>query len=209
MSEGDRHTPDAPDAVSHDVNAAGDDEPQDRVLHTYDGIEEYDNRLPLWWQYTLYGAIAFALVYWFDFQVLKSQPGPKREYEAAMQVVHEAEAKRALEQGEITPEVLITLSKDQSSVARGQQIFAQTCAPCHRADGAGNVGPNLTDEFWIHGSGPLDVFKTVRDGVPAKGMPTWGPQLGQDKTAAAVAFVLTIANTNVPGGKPPQGERVK
>jgi cytochrome c oxidase cbb3-type subunit 3 len=197
-----------PEPSTHDLSDAG-DEQQDRVIHSYDGIEEYDNRLPLWWQYTLYGAVAFAFVYWFDFQVLKAQPSPKRDFDAAMQVVHEAEAKRALEQGEITPEVLATLSKDQSSVERGRQIFMTTCASCHRADGAGSVGPNLTDEFWIHGDKPMDIFKTVRDGVAAKGMPTWGPQLGQDKTAAVVAYVLTIQNSNAPGGKAPQGERAK
>ena len=206
MSADDRDTP---DPITHELDAAQGDEPQDRVLHVYDGIEEYDNRLPLWWQYTLYGAVVFAFIYWFDFQVLKAQPSPKGNFDAAMQVEHEADAKRALEQGAITSEVLSTLAKDQTTVGKGLTLFVANCAACHGTSGEGKIGPNLTDEFWIHGNGPLDILKTVHEGVPAKGMPTWGPQLGQDKTAAVVAFVLTLENTNVPGGKSPQGERAK
>ena len=206
MSTDDRETP---DPITHELDANAGDEPQDRVIHAYDGIEEYDNRLPLWWQYTLYGAVVFAFIYWFDFQALKAHPSPKGEFDAAMQVAHEADAKRALEQGAITPEVLSTLAKDQTTVGRGQALFVATCAACHGPNGEGKIGPNLTDEFWIHGARPEDIYKIVRDGVPAKGMPTWGPVLGQDKTAAIVAYVMTVQNTNVPGGKAPQGERAK
>ena len=76
-------------------------------------------------------------------------------------------------------------------------------------DGGGNIGPNLTDAYWIHGSKPIDIFHTVIDGVPAKGMPTWGPQLGDDRIESVVAYVLSIRDTNVPAGKAPQGDRVE
>jgi cytochrome c oxidase cbb3-type subunit 3 len=93
-------------------------------------------------------------------------------------------------------------------VEDGKQVFVSTCAACHRADGGGNIGPNLTDEFWIHGDKPQDIWSTVHNGIPAKGMPTWGPQIGEAKVASVVAYVLSIRNTNVPNGKAPQGEKV-
>jgi cytochrome c oxidase cbb3-type subunit III len=184
------------------------DEP-DRVVHEYDGIQEYDNKLPLWWQYTLYGAMAFALVYWFHYEVLKSGKSQKQEFEQEMAAVRAAQAEKAKASGLLRkPETLITMSKDGATVAKGKEVFATTCAACHRADGGGVIGPNLTDEFWLHGNAPNNIFDCVHDGITAKGMPAWGPQLGQDKVAAVVAYVLTIQNTNAPGGKAPQGEKL-
>jgi len=187
--------------------SASHDPTQDRVIHEYDGIEEYDNKLPLWWQYTLYGAAAFALVYWFTYSVLHSAPSPKESWNQEMAAVHKAEADKARARGVVTDEMLATLSKDPSTIEAGKAVFTSTCAACHRADGGGNIGPNLTDAFWIHGSKPTNIYTCVHDGVPAKGMPTWGPQLGDDKVASVAAYVLTLKNTNVPGGKAPQGTR--
>jgi cytochrome c oxidase cbb3-type subunit 3 len=181
---------------------------ENKVIHTYDGIEEYDNKLPLWWQYTLYGAIVFAIIYWFDFQVLKIHPGPKGELDEELAVVAAANAERARASGPVTGEMLVTLSKDPKTLLDGKTTFSTVCAACHRADGGGNIGPNLTDAFWLHGGTPEDIYKCAHDGVTAKGMPAWGAQLGDDKVSNVVAYVLTIQNTNVPGGKPPQGEKM-
>ena len=109
--------------------------------------------------------------------------------------------------GEATPESLVALTKDPNAVALGKQVFPSTCAACHRGDGGGNVGPNLTDDFWLHGSAPEKIFKTIASGVPDKGMPAWQPQLGPLKTQAVTAYVLGLKGTNAPGGKAPQGER--
>jgi len=81
------------------------------------------------------------------------------------------------------------------------------CSPCHRADGGGTIGPNLTDEFWVHGGAPDKIWKTVHDGVVPKGMIAWGPILGEQKVASVVAYVLTLKNTHVAGGKAPEGDR--
>jgi cytochrome c oxidase cbb3-type subunit 3 len=99
------------------------------------------------------------------------------------------------------------MSHTPTAVESGRQVFASTCAACHRADGGGNIGPNLTDAYWLHGSKPENIYSCVHDGVPNKGMPTWGPVLGEDKVETVVAYVLTLRNTNVPGGKAPQGEK--
>ncbi len=181
---------------------------ENRVVHTYDGIEEYDNKLPLWWQYTLYGAVAFALVYWFDYSVLKVHPTPKGELDAELAVIAEQRANAARAQGPVTSEMLVTLSQDPKTISDGKATFVAICATCHRADGGGNIGPNLTDAYWLHGGRPEDIYKSAHDGQTAKGMPAWGQQLGDAKVANVVAYVLTLQNTNVPAGKPPQGEQM-
>jgi cytochrome c oxidase cbb3-type subunit III len=174
------------------------------VVHVYDDIVEEDNRLPRWWLVTLFGAIAFAAVYWFGDQELRAWRSPREFYDEQMIAIRLAEASRG---GGMSPEALLALAREPSTVAGGKAVFASTCAPCHRADGGGMIGPNLTDEFWLHGSAPDNIWKTVHDGVPAKGMAAWAPVLGEARVASAVAYVLTLRNTKVPNGKAPQGER--
>ena len=180
------------------------------IVHVFDGIEEANHPLPGWWQLTLYGAVVFALLYFFDYQVLHAQKSPREQYEDEQIALRREAAANALSQGKVDATLLAGMSKDPSAVVDGHAVFASTCATCHRADGGGNIGPNLTDAYWIHGTGtPGDIYACAHDGVPAKGMPAWGPVLGDKKVAEAVAFVLTIQNTNVPNGKAPQGERVQ
>ncbi len=182
-----------------------DHENENEVIHVYDDdIEEQDNRLPLWWQYTLYGAIVFAIGYWIGDQKFGSWLSPRARYEQEM-VASRLEALR--KGAAMTPELILAMSRTPATVESGRQLFTATCAPCHRADGGGNIGPNLTDAYWLHGSTPQNIYTSVHDGVPAKGMPTWAPQLGEEKVASVVAYVLTLHDTNVAGGKAPQGEK--
>ena len=176
---------------------------RDKVVHEVDGIQEYDNRLPNWWLYTLFGSIVFALGYWFTFHVFKASELPQAQWRREMAEI----AERSGQKVHATSDELVALSRDPQIVADGKTVFTSTCAPCHRADGGGNIGPNLTDEFWLHGGAPEKIWETVEDGYTQKGMPAWGPQLGEDRVRAVVAYVLTMRNTHVPGGKPPQGER--
>ena len=127
------------------------------------------------------------------------------EYEIEM-----TEARLAIEEYKKTAKDLVDVNTvelltDASDLSAGKAIFATNCVVCHKADGGGGIGPNLTDEYWIHGGGPLDIHNTVVQGVTAKGMAAWGRQLGPDRVDAVVAFVLTLRNTNVPG-KAPEGE---
>jgi cytochrome c oxidase cbb3-type subunit 3 len=179
--------------------------PAEPESHVYDDIVEHDNKLPLWWQLTLYGAVVFALCYWFG-RRLGAIESPGQAYQSDLAVEHAAEAERARARGTIDDAMLSAIAKDPATLAQGKEVFVSTCAPCHKLDGGGNIGPNLTDSYWIHGNKPTDIYKTVTDGVPAKGMPTWTPVLGEQRVEAVVAYVLSIANTNVQGGKPPQGE---
>lgn len=188
------------------MSAPNDDDTQDKVLHEVDGIQEYDNRLPNWWLYTLYGSIAFAAGYWYWFHNSHIGATPQESYQAEMDRAA-AEAASQMKVGEATPESLAALSRDPNAVALGKQVFTSTCAACHRADGGGNVGPNLTDDFWLHGGAPEKVYRTIASGVPDKGMPAWQAQLGPLKTQSVAAYVITLRGTNAPGGKAPQGDR--
>jgi cytochrome c oxidase cbb3-type subunit 3 len=181
------------------------DQHDEKIVHTYDDdLHEMDNRLPLWWQYTLYGAILFAVAYWAGEHQIGAWMSQKDVFEKDMIAARLEAAKRG---GGMSGDVLLAMSRKEETVREGKQVFTTTCAACHRADGGGNIGPNLTDAFWLHGGKPENIFSCVHDGVPGKGMPTWAPQLGEEKVADVVAYVLTIRDTNVPGGKPPQGEK--
>jgi cytochrome c oxidase cbb3-type subunit 3 len=98
------------------------------------------------------------------------------------------------------------LAQTPAIVAQGKAVFGKTCAPCHGADGRGGVGPNLTDGDWLHGGTPSDIYKSVDEGIAAKGMPAWGPQLGEVVVEYAVAFVLSMGGPRASEDKAPQGD---
>jgi cytochrome c oxidase cbb3-type subunit 3 len=162
--------------------------------HEYDGIREYDNRLPNWWLYTLYGSIAFAALYWLWLHTwgfgLQQQTRYEREMSAYEQVLAEAAESRA----EVTDASLLALASDPARLAAGREIFDQYCVACHLADGSGLVGPNLTDGHWIHGGAPLQIRHIITVGVPE-------PRRVEDVTA----YILTMKGKNLPG-KAPEGE---
>jgi cytochrome c oxidase cbb3-type subunit 3 len=180
---------------------------QNKVIHEVDGIQEYDNKLPNWWLYTLYGTILFGAGYWFHYQTSGFGDTPSAEYRIEMDKAATVEAERIKAAGVMTPEALVALSKDKVTLDQGKQVFVATCVACHRADGGGVVGPNLTDDFWIHGAAPDKVYKSVAAGVPDKGMPAWLPQLGADRVRSVTAYVISLRGTNVANGKAPQGDR--
>jgi len=169
----------------------------------HDGILEEDNRLPNWWLATLFGAIVFAAGYWFYFHVFQLGEMPLQTHRREMAELLDRQGKSV----PIDESSLVAMANDAQTVAEGATIFTQTCAPCHGPSGGGNAGPNLTDEYWLHGGTAEQIFKSVTDGYPLKGMPAWGPQLGARRIPAVTAYVLTLRNTHAPGGKPPQGEK--
>jgi cytochrome c oxidase cbb3-type subunit 3 len=177
------------------------------VVHEYDGIIEEDNQLPRWWLYTLYATVVFALGYWAFYEAF-GNPGPLDQYRAERVAERRAEAQRLMAMGAPTDELLVEMAKNPAIVAQGAEIYASTCASCHLASGGGQIGPNLTDEYWLHGGAPTAILKTVRDGVVDKGMLAWGPMLGEEKVRAVTAYLITLKDTNVPGGKPPQGDKL-
>ncbi len=160
--------------------------------HTYDGIQEYDKRLPNWWLFTLYGAIVFAAGYWAYYHWTDHmQPG----YVRVEQQIGDFQ-KKALDSGAAPTDLqLYNLSLDPAVVASGQKIYTTNCVACHGPDLKGGIGQNLTDNTWIHGGKPTDIYTTVTKGVADKGMPTWGPVLGAARIADVVAFVISKNST--------------
>ncbi|GAB4196522.1 MAG: hypothetical protein OHK0013_03800 [Sandaracinaceae bacterium] len=170
---------------------------QGEILHEYDGILEADNLLPRWWLVTFYGTILFSAAYWFYYDAYRIGDHPRAQYDAM--VAAQANA------GEVSEEVLASLGGDAQRISAGEALFATNCAVCHGAQGEGNIGPNLTDNAWIHGPTVADIHRTVREGVSTAGMPAWGQTLGGDGVLNVVAYVLSIRDTNR-AGRPPQGQ---
>jgi len=179
-----------------------------KTVHVYDDIEEQDNHLPRWWLYSLYGTCVFALGYWIYFQAYGAGLSPLQSYQHERAAAKKAEAAQLMALGDLDDSKLWEMAKNPAIVQEGAEVYKNTCFACHLQNGGGQIGPNLTDDFWLHGGTPTQILKTVRDGVPDKGMLAWGPQLGEQKVRAVTAYVLTLVGTHVPGGKAPQGEKL-
>ena len=179
----------------------------DQVLeHSFDGIQENDNRLPNWWLVILFVSIIFSFGYWLYYHTFEIGPSSEMAYEQEMAQVRQAELDAAREGG-MTDETLLMVVGMPEKVAAGAKLFQAYCVSCHLDKGQGSVGPNLTDEFWIHGGGPTQIYATITDGVPAKGMIAWGPRLGPTRVEEITAFVLAkVKGTNV-SGKAAEGSR--
>ena len=183
---------------------------QDHLLeHNYDGIQEFDNPMPRWWVYIFWITIVFSVLYWFNVPGFGSGKGRIANYNRDMAAAAAAAARRAAAQpASASPEQLTALTTDASALALGKQAFGQNCAACHRLDAGGQIGPNLTDDYWLHGAAIEQIRKTVSDGVLEKGMPPWGKVLKPAQLDAVVAYVFTLRGTNPPNPKAPQGDLV-
>jgi len=184
--------------------------PQDsrepRLLdHEYDGIQEYDNPMPRWWLWIFYATILYSVLYWFNVPGIGPGKGRIAAYEADVAAAGALRAEVAAARPGPSEEALHELSEEDDVVAAGKATFAQMCASCHGPDGGGVIGPNLTDDAWIHGGTGLAIHKTVTEGVLAKGMPAWGTMLAPDKVDAVVAYVLTLRGTRPANPKAAEG----
>ena len=141
------------------------DEIADRVVHEVDGIQEYDNKLPRWWLATFYGAIAFSVVYWYAYHTTGFATLPGEQYKKDSVKLALEEAKKT---GAVSDEMLAAFVADRSNAQKGLEVFTTNCVVCHRADGGGGVGPNLTDGKWIYGSAPKTIFGTIHKGIADK-----------------------------------------
>lgn len=189
--------------------------------HSLDGIQEYDNDMPGWWVKLFFVTIIFSAFYmaWYHLPFFPSQ-SLADSFDKAMQdhEKNKADAQAAAaagmsantggSPGETSPDEndsWVTLTNDASLVASGKAAFTTNCAPCHGPLGGGLVGPNLTDDFWIHEPSVANLFRVVMDGVPEKGMPPWGPVIGPEASRATLAYIATLRGTNPPDAKAAEG----
>jgi cytochrome c oxidase cbb3-type subunit 3 len=178
--------------------------------HNYDGIKELDNHLPPWWTGLFLGTIAFAIVYLLFYHVFNTLPSQQAEYDTEVAIAQEQLKKlQAANPVAAIDETNVETTTDALALAEGKQIFLNTCASCHRKDGGGDIGPNLTDDYWKHGGTIKDIFKTVRHGVQGTNMIAWEGVISPEKMKNVSSYVLTLRGTNPANPKKPEGDLVK
>jgi cytochrome c oxidase cbb3-type subunit III len=174
--------------------------------HNYDGIRELDNRLPPWWIYGFYVTIVFAAIYLWRYHVSHTAPLSKEEYEIAVQRADQKVQDYLKQKGETVDENNVAML-GSTDITEGKRMFQISCVACHSEGGAGNVGPNLTDNYWLHGGDIKSVFKTIKYGINA--MPTWQNTYSNKQIAQLSSYVKSLLGTNPPNAKAPQGELFK
>lgn len=172
--------------------------------HNYDGIQEYDNPLPAWWLITFFGTIIFGFHYWIHYEF-----GGGKTLKDELKI--NLAAVRALSPNSDNvdkEETLAALVSDSAALAKGKEVYVAKCAACHGPEMQGLIGPNLVDEYWIHGGKLVDIAVVVRKGVLDKGMPNWETQLKDAEIQSVTAYVYAARGSKPANPKPPQGEKI-
>jgi cytochrome c oxidase cbb3-type subunit III len=168
--------------------------PEDPIRpHVFDGIQEYDKRLPNWWLYTLYITIVFWVGYWSYYEWFRAGPSGAQVVDSAMAKI----ATDRLASAKLDDASLWKMSQTPAFADAGKATYLASCAACHLASLRGKnesiaaIGPDLTDTTWIHGGKPTEIHELIMKGVLTKGMPSWGPVLGAKKVTEVTAYILS------------------
>lgn len=178
--------------------------------HEYDGIMELDNKLPPWWLYMFYFTIVFGVIY-IGYYHFSDGPSQLEEYQNEMAMAEAEKEEFLAGEANNVDESTVTYLTDAASIENGKKMYNKLmCKTCHGETGGSaptGVGPNLTDEFWLHGGGIKDVFKTIKYGVPEKGMVAWGPQMTPQQLQELSSYILSLKGSNPENAKEAQGEK--
>jgi cytochrome c oxidase cbb3-type subunit 3 len=183
-----------------------DQKPEDPLLldHEYDGIRELDNKLPRWWVWLFNLSTVFAVIYLLYYHVFHQGKLMAAQYREEIRTGEQLKAQAI---GDFESRMVsLQPSKDAVVLAQGKETFTKLCAPCHRLDGGGLVGPNLCDDYWIHGSNFVDNLQTIWNGVPSKGMVTWKGTLQPGTIYAAASYIYTLRGSNPKNPKLPENQ---
>lgn len=195
------------------------DEPKNIILneeeqsllldHNYDGIEEFDYPLPHWWTMIFVITSIFGVFYFYYYQIAGG-PTLQEEHEAKMAKINEARAEYAKDANNFDLVVYNNLKDADPKLMNGLAVYEENCLSCHEENGKGDIGPNLTDPYWLNvkSTDPETLYKFVVVGYEDNGMPAWGEMLSKDELYQVIAYVLSLKDTNVPDGKEPQGEKL-
>ena len=173
--------------------------------HNYDGIQELDNALPPWWKYGFIITIGFAFVYLLNFHVFGNGKNPTEEYQAEMNnaqiqnEVYESKNKDRIDEEHVS-------MADATGIKSAEVNYVANCVACHGAKGEGGVGPNLTDDYWLHKGSLNDIYHTLKVGYPDKGMQSWASKFSPKEMSQLASYIKTLKGTNPPNGKVPQGD---
>ena len=176
--------------------------------HDYDGIKELDNALPPWWKYGFYITIFVAVIYFLKFEVWHTGQNQTEEYTTEMTEAKIQTDAYLASMKENVDENTVTMS-DAAGVEAGKGLFEKTCVACHMQGGGGGVGPNLTDDYWIHGGSIKDIFKTVKYGWPDKGMQAWASNFSPVQMQQIASYIKSLKGTHPANPKAPQGDLFK
>ena len=174
--------------------------------HEFDGIRELDNSLPPWWLWLFYFTIAFSGVYLYYYTFTGKGADQAQEYVMEMEKAEIEKEAFLKTQANSVDENSVEILTDAAMLAEGKSIFKASCAVCHGNEGQGTIGPNLTDSYWKHGGSIKDIFKTVKYGVPEKGMIAWQAQLNPAAIQKVASYITTLSGTNPPNPKAAEGE---
>jgi len=188
-------------------------EEKDIVMeHQFDGIAELDNPTPAWFMVLFYGTIIFAIVYLLSYHVFGIGNLQEEEYSIELRQAEDAKTAFLQKPGSSANKINennVEQSKDAAVITAGAGLFKTACAPCHGEHAEGLVGPNLTDEFWIHGGTVKDIFRTIKYGVPVKGMIAWEKTLKPKQISDLASYIMSLKGSNPAGAKAPQGVKQK
>ncbi len=174
--------------------------------HDYDGIKELDNPVPPWWKWGFYLSMVFAVVYIYRFHIVKSAPLQLEELAIATEEADKKVKAYLAASSDNVDENTVVLLTNAADISAGQVIFSEKCASCHAPDGGGIIGPNLTDDYWLHGCSIHDIFKTIKYGVPEKGMISWKDQLSPKQIAMVASYIHGLKGAKPASPKDRQGE---
>lgn len=175
--------------------------------HDFDGIKELNNPIPVWFNFLFYGTIVVAFIYFLAYHVFDAAPLQAKEYETELKVAEVSKQEYIKKAGNLIDENSVTMLTDNAKIAEGAKVYTAKCAVCHGDKGEGKVGPNLTDEYWLHGGDVKSIFKTIKYGVPSKGMVAWQNSMNGAQMQELASYILTLQGTNPAGAKEPQGEK--
>lgn len=188
-------------------NAVPMEKEKDLLLdHDYDGIRELDNSLPPWWKYGFYLTILVSFIYIYRFHISNDGQSQQEEYVADMQKGEDEKAAYLAHSANNVDENTVVLLTDGSSISEGRDVFVKNCTACHLPDGGGSVGPNLTDEYWLHGGGVKDIFRSIKYGWQDKGMKSWKEDLSPKQIQELASFIKSLKGSHPAVPKQPQGE---
>ncbi|OUR97491.1 hypothetical protein A9Q84_12470 [Halobacteriovorax marinus] len=180
------------------------------IDHSYDGIHELNHPLPSWWMWTWSATILYSIFY-FIFYHMVGGPNLTQEFEKDMIRLNEIKAIAAADVSNFDIEHYNTWKKTNDSLKIGKEVYEENCISCHAEAGGGDIGPNLTDAYWINVKErtATALFPVIRDGVEDNGMPAWGEIISKEEMYAAMAYIVSLKGTTPPEAKEAQGEKVE
>jgi cytochrome c oxidase cbb3-type subunit 3 len=182
------------------------DEKQLLMDHDYDGIKELDNNLPPWWVYLFYACIIFSVIYLVRYEIMGA-PDQEAELQSELAQAKIDVAEYMKTAPDLMDENSVVLLDDALSIGKGKEIFTTNCVACHRADGGGQIGPNLTDDYWILGGGIKNLFHTITNGGrDGKGMIAWKASLKPKEIQAVASYIISLKGSEPKEPKAPEGD---